>query len=81
MYTICYRSINDKRPFTPLVWIPNPLQFVAANRNNIELQEARKRVIKTPWGTYKYTPSTAYMRHISRFTRGNLHGEIFGQKF
>ena len=63
------------------VWEPNPLEKLTWGRNNYELEEAKRRVYIGKWGEYKYTPSQAYMKFISKFTRGPLHGKIFGKTF
>lgn len=76
-----YSSIKDTRFLNILTWSPNPLQLLANNRNNIDLQDAKKRLYKTPWGAYQYTPSSAYMRHLAKLGRGNIHGILWGKTF
>lgn len=67
-YQLVYQSSNYKNFKKPLVGVPGFFSTLANNRNNYELQEAKKRIRKNLHGGFIYTPSHAYMNFVKKHT-------------
>ena len=74
-----YKSIKEQRRNIS-TWSPGLWEEAANNPLCCDTQDARGRVSITARG-YHYEPSKAYMKHIAKFKKGNLHGNLFGKKF
>lgn len=78
-YQLVYQSSNYKDFPKPKVGEPGFFRKFANNRNNFELQDAKKRIRKNLHGGYNYTPSRAYFNFIQKHTVKNLSGYLWGK--
>lgn len=60
------RRLHDKREYGTHVWKPHPFD-VLATRCVTDITAAKRRVIITRSGKYRYTPSSEYIRAYSNY--------------
>lgn len=59
------RQRNDKRVYGKYVYNPHFLDIIAARCKN-DIEEAKKRVVISGTGRYKYTPSKEYVQFLKK---------------
>lgn len=76
-----YSSVKDTRPRRLRVGMPGFFRSLANNRNNIELEEAKKRIRKNLHGQIIYTPSQAYINFVNKHSQKTFKGSLWGKTF
>jgi len=81
MYTLVYSHRKNQNHRKVLTWKPGILEVLANKPNHFDVIDAKNRVKISVGGKYVYTPSKAYLKFISKFKKGNIHGNLWGNLF